>query len=930
MMATLGALGFASPWLLWGLLALPMIWLLLRVVPPAAVLRRFPGVILLLGLEDRETTAARTPIWLLLLRVLAVGLAILGFAGPVLNPDARAPGHGPLLILADGSWADAGDWANKRARLVTLLQEARRDGRTVGFVDLAAAGRPEIAFTEGTDLEARLTALQPKPWEPALPMFSAVVAALPAEGFETIWISDGLARDGAAQGGRDSLLAALMQHGKVTAITGTHRVLALRPARIVDGKVTTDLVRPAVDQTANAVVAAYALDPTGIEREVARQPITLAQGKADGTLSFDLPPELRNRLTRLEIVDQSTAGAVALAGDVLKRRKVALVESGAAREGLELLSPLHYLREALRPSADVIEGSLTDLLPAAPQVVILADVAHLPADEAKALTEWVNRGGLLVRFAGPRLAATIGFDQTPDPLLPVRLRPGGRSVGGTMSWGAPRALAPFPEGSPFHGLGVPADVTVKAQVLADPGPDLADHTIAALDDGTPLVTRATLGKGQVVLFHVTANAEWSDLPLSGVFVDMLDRLAISSSADQTKPEDMAGTTWVAEQIMDAYGTLSPADTLAGVAGERLAVGPPAADMPPGLYRADDRRLALNTIGPDRVLTAATWPAGVATVGLVQTPELPLKGWLLATALGLCLADVLATLLLSGRLVASRAATALVTMLALSLSQPAPAEAQSKPGDESLIAAADGVVLAHVLTGDASVDDVAEAGLTGLTNVLIARTSVEPAPPVGIDLDQDELSVYTFLYWPITADEPAPSPAAYVKLNRFLQTGGMILFDTRDADLSAGGQTTPEGLRLQAIAAPLDIPPLAPIPPDHVMTRSFYLLQDFPGRYAGQTIWVEAPPPDAELAAGMPFRNLNDGVTPVVIGGNDWAAAWAVDASGGPLFPVGRGQGGERQREMAYRFGVNLIMHVLTGNYKSDQVHVPALLERLGQ
>uniref|UniRef100_UPI0039E3883C DUF4159 domain-containing protein n=1 Tax=Phaeovulum sp. TaxID=2934796 RepID=UPI0039E3883C len=145
-----------------------------------------------------------------------------------------------------------------------------------------------------------------------------------------------------------------------------------------------------------------------------------------------------------------------------------------------------------------------------------------------------------------------------------------------------------------------------------------------------------------------------------------------------------------------------------------------------------------------------------------------------------------------------------------------------------------------------------------------------------------------------------------------------------------GAATETGRRLQALAAPLDIPPLEPIPPDHVLTRTFYLLQDFPGRYSGQTIWVEAAPPDAELAEGMPFRNLNDGVTPVVIGGNDWASAWAVDARGLPMFPVGRGQGGERQREIAFRFGVNIVMHVLTGNYKSDQVHVPALLERLGQ
>ena len=185
-------------------------------------------------------------------------------------------------------------------------------------------------------------------------------------------------------------------------------------------------------------------------------------------------------------------------------------------------------------------------------------------------------------------------------------------------------------------------------------------------------------------------------------------------------------------------------------------------------------------------------------------------------------------------------------------------------------------------------------------------------------------------WPVTPDQPIPSPEAYARLNRYLRTGGMILFDTRDADVSGFGAASPEGRRLQVLTAPLDIPPLEPVPSDHVLTRSFYLLQVFPGRYQGRDVWVEAAPPDAELAEGMPFRNLNDGVTPVVIGGNDWAAAWAVDGNGRPRMPVGRGLSGERQREVAFRFGVNLIMYVLTGNYKSDQVHVPALLERLGQ
>jgi hypothetical protein len=256
--------------------------------------------------------------------------------------------------------------------------------------------------------------------------------------------------------------------------------------------------------------------------------------------------------------------------------------------------------------------------------------------------------------------------------------------------------------------------------------------------------------------------------------------------------------------------------------------------------------------------------------------------------------------------------------------------QARADDALALRATVDVVLAHVITGDAQIDQVAQAGLKGLGDILYGRTTIEAAEPMGVNLETDELAFFPFLYWPVVTDQPMPSPAAYRKLNQYLRSGGMILFDTRDADVAGYGSATPEGRKLQMLAAPLDIPPLEPVPADHVLTRTFYLLQDFPGRHVGRPVWVEAAPPDAEQAEGMPFRNLNDGVTPVVIGGNDWASAWAVDDRGVPMFPVGRGFAGERQREYAWRFGVNLIMHVLTGNYKSDQVHVPALLERLGQ
>jgi hypothetical protein len=210
-------------------------------------------------------------------------------------------------------------------------------------------------------------------------------------------------------------------------------------------------------------------------------------------------------------------------------------------------------------------------------------------------------GGLLLRFAGSRLAASDVSRNAEDPLMPVRLRAGGRSVGGAMSWGEPKALRPFAETSPFFGLPVPEDVTVTAQVMAQPDPTLADRVIASLADGTPLVTRKREGQGQVVLFHVTANAEWSSLPLSGLFVRMLDRLAVSSQAEGRTAEDLAGTTWLPDEVLDAFGRVSDAGILPGIPGEALAEAVPGPDTPPGLYAGEDRRIALNVTGGDTML-----------------------------------------------------------------------------------------------------------------------------------------------------------------------------------------------------------------------------------------------------------------------------------------------------------------------------------------
>ena len=648
-MLTLGPIGFAAPWVLTALIALPVLWLLLRAVPPALREVTFPGTALLAGLPDPAPIARRTPWWLLALRLAAIAGLILALAGPVWKPAPDDAGTGPLLVVIDAGASAAPGWEGARARAVAALDRAESAGRPAAL--LVADGAPgqgdTIPFQPAADLAARLRGAAPQPWETLYPDDPAAVLRDAPDRFATLWLSDGLDHPGRAE-----WLAALGARGPVTVVP---QAASVRSLQIVPGTVPALALRSTAPGALPQVLA-IGPDPQGTPRTLARltpPDPKVAAGIAEATLPIDLPSELRNRVTRFAIEGEASAAAVVLADDRVRRRKVALVGDTRSTEGQALLSPVHYLRQALAPRTDLIEGALAEVLPAAPDVIVIADQPLDP--EQPELSDWIARGGLLIRFAGPRMAASEALDL--DPLLPVRLLPGGRDIGGALSWGEPRAVQPFAADGPFAGLTPPADVTVRAQLMAEPGPDLAARTLASLSDGTPLVTRDALGKGQVVLFHTAANADWSSLPLSGLFLSMLDRLVQGAAGIDTAPgtgpaddptsepsRTDAQPFWAAETVLDGFGRPGPpGDDLPPVAAEDFARGP-APGAPAGIYVAGERRAALNAGGP---MAIATWPgATVETAGRAAGTDL--RGWLLALAAAALALDAVASGTLAGR------------------------------------------------------------------------------------------------------------------------------------------------------------------------------------------------------------------------------------------------------------------------------------------
>ena len=929
-------LSFAEPALLLGLLSLPVLWWLLRVMPPRPRRIEFPPTRLLFDIAPREETPSRTPWWLTALRLAAATLVILAAAGPIWNPQTGLAGTtSPLMILLDDGWSSAASWDTRIKAADELIANADNDRRAVALVPLSEPAR-DITLMPAGAARVALRQLSPKPYAiERVETLASIERFLKSAGdVEIAWLTDGIDTGRGAE-----FIEALGKTIGDRTLTifegGTPSPMALVAAENAAAKMTVKVLRADTGLAAGVV---RALDAKGSPIGEARFGFAPQEREAEAV--FDLPVELRNDIARLEISGERSAGAVQLLDKRWRRRAIGIISGATSDTAQPLLAPTFYLTRALAPFADVRLGdrgvapqqSVAQFLDQKVPMIVLADVGTLSPEIRERLSAWIDGGGVLVRFAGPRLA------QADDDLVPVKLRRGGRSLGGSLTWEKPQHLAAFAADGPFTGLAVPKDVTVSRQVLAEPDAVLSTKSWASLEDGTPLVTGERRGKGLVTLFHVSADMRWSDLPMSGTFVEMLRRIVDMSGYTTTPGAGVAGEpgkeTLAPVHTLDGFGALGPppstAKPLPADYADRATL-----DHPPGFYGPVEGPLAVNTLASaDRIAQLDTSSLHARHASYTNAEPRDLRGMLLSASLALFLIDAIVVALLSGGLAGllrRRTATAAI-VAAFFVCGLVPSTTRAEDSDDFAMRAVSQTRLAYVVTGNNDVDSIVKAGMSGLTLFLAQRTALEAGDPVGVDPEHDELAFFPLIYWPIVPGAPKPPQDALNKIDAYMKQGGTVLFDTRDAIEAGPGENgasqTPGMQALRDILSSLDVPELEPVPREHVLTKTFYLLRDFPGRFTNGQTWVETlPREDEDEAASRPARG-GDGVSPIIITSNDLAGAWAIRADGQPMLPLTPGE--PKQREFAFRAGVNIVMYTLTGNYKADQVHAPALIERLGQ
>ena len=427
---------------------LPVIWWLLRFTPPRPETVRFAPFRLLLDLVSREEETDKTPWWLVLLRLAITALVIFAVARPLLSePPTSFTGRGPVLIVVDDTWAAAGHWDRVTETLNNIIDSSARAGLPVALAATTPNLRPgELEAAAPATVKERAAAMVPRAQHAdrvaLLKRLQVVYGEV--ESLNVVWLADGI------------------DHGKAAEFAGGLQGLAKGKA-----KVQAFIVQP---QSLGPVLAAPVLEEGKLKFAAVRAPKSASEdiivelrarngrSLADARLTFDggdaktegeivLPLELRNDAASLHIADQRSAGATFLLDDRWRRKAIALMSGASLELEQPLLSPLYYATRALQPSAELHEvrsrADLRERLATGLSMIVLADVGKLGPSQSNPIAEWVGDGGVLVRFAGPRLAGGH------DDLVPVELRTGGRALGSALSWEQPQRLAPFPETGPI-------------------------------------------------------------------------------------------------------------------------------------------------------------------------------------------------------------------------------------------------------------------------------------------------------------------------------------------------------------------------------------------------------------------------------------------------------------------------------------------------
>ncbi len=845
---------FAAPWAFAALLALPLLWWLLRLTPPRPKRVLFGAFPLLKNLQTTQQITARAPWWLWLLRLILAATIITAAAHLQYNaPTDQADADNTALILVtDNSAAAAANWPWLQSQTQRVLADAAQNNRAVLW--LTTTGKNKYGLQLASTVAAQIATAQPSPWPANLTELTDQLAnnAI-APDAEIIWLNSGAYPDFPSE-----LTDALANYSKLTVLQAPAQLAWLSNWQNHAVTVERFNQNPQAGQLNWLDAQGHLLSSQSFDWPAAQTRLTIPA---------NFPADKSHLIHAVQLAGQSHAGAMWLL-DPPGLPPSGIVKPSATHYSTPLLNPIYYLNNALqtlgaKPQIDELAVLLNQHLP----IIMLPDIV-LDATQQNAVHTYIAQGGLLIRWLGPATLPALD-----DTLYPIPFLRQLRNSNSLTEHADILTAQAWPAHSALQAVPLPGDLTfAKVMDLLPANPNVT--VLGSLQNQTPWLASQKIGKGQLIAIYTSATPEWSNLPITPLMPNLIAALLQQADIDQITTEPINRSDFVMQQMVNAFGQIVKPTSPALILNNDTNIITPA--TPPGKYQNNTATRFLN-LGANwqGLMPFDHWPANTQFDYRTTPPaSQDYSGYLWLAALCLLLIDSYVTLSMRGLLPRwphGKSLAALGLLLILWAPQ---------------AHAADEMGLGYL----GPPQQPLQQALTTLQQNLNTRTTATFSAPIAVEPNTADLALFPVLFWQPTTSALAPNAAP--AMQNYLSKGGMLVIFAGD-----------DAQNLATITKNLQLPALQTLPANHVLWHSFYLLQA--GAWLTQPIWLD------QIAV-----NHESQIASVII-----LPADLLDKMADPA---------NTDRETAVRLFINVMIYALTGDYKSDQVHLPYILERLGQ
>ncbi len=880
---------------------MPIIFFIIKYYPPRPAEKNFSSLYLFTDITIKKNTKSKFPLWLLIFRLILCFLIILFFSDPYLTKGSdKKSNFKNYTIISDNNWSISNNWQYYKSIIKEIVLEAESNNKEVHFYlsTLSEKLTPTIfnTYNEAIDF------INNNPPSPIQTSRKNINEILKKNNFfkssKTFFIFSNF--DSATEESQKETLNIIKENNPSIEIINPVKKITFFEKVVINHESFELKVSRKGIYTDNS----FSIQAIGKNKRILfEKKFYFEDASNEYKVLESLPAATINQIFKIKILDENHAGAYFYLDDFKKRVSVGIFSENNSALEKPLLSSTYYLKKSLGKSHSISVASIKKLLDNQKSIIFLPSYSKLIKSDHRKLEEWVKAGGVLVRFSDKSLVSkrSLYFDQK---LYYQSVR----NIAKDFSLNAKLNINAFKDNTILSNLEIPLDLQFKKQLIIDSF-ESDVTTLASLEDQSPLITMKNIGSGKVILFHVTSNNEWSNLPLSSLFSDIISRLLlIPKFKVNSNNQEMT-----MKQKINSFGELiDPLKNYSFVNQSKSSINYPSIQVPVGIYENENLSIALNLAG--NLNTESFYGEVNENILIKNSYEksvFKLKNLILITLFIMFLIDMIINLMLKKNFLFKKAFKKSSIIALFLLFFIVTFNINNLQANENY----NKIFLAYVKTEDALLNQIAFKGLESLRKYLIERTSVNPKGVKEVDILRDKIFYFPLLYWQVVEEIPDFNEEIINKINNYLVSGGIIIFDLVNLSNTSISLEESRLNELKVLFSELGVNNLKQIDSNHTLVKSYYLLDTFPGRFDRKVLLIDTDNLDNK-----------DGVSSVIVGLNHWVGAWAKDKNNYPLYQAV--PGGERQREISFRFGINLIMYALTGNYKSDQIHNKSILQRL--